>query len=295
MTEKETAADSSLGDFLRARRDLVTPEMTGLPEGARRRVPGLRREEVALLAGISSDYYLRLEQGRNRNPSAQVLEAIARALHLDAPSARHLLELGTAHTRRRRKPRRKEIVAPRIVQLLGTLTTPAFVTGRYMDVLVGNALAGALSPDLRPGQNLLRAAFLHEEQPIRFDRSEMAAMFRRRVGTDLDDPRVVQLAGELSLASEDFRLAWARHDVDRPRGSVVRIEHPHVGPMDLNVSKLAVDDAGEQLLVIYHPDSAHPESADRLELLSSLAPHNCGEHSGAPPTHSMAREFHERR
>jgi hypothetical protein len=106
---------------------------------------------------------------------------------------------------------------------------------------------------------------------MHFDRDEMVAMFRKRVGADLDDPRAVQLIGELSLASEAFRQAWARHEVRPARGGPVRVDHPQVGPMELNLSKLMVDDTGDQVLVVYHPTDAHPDSRDRLTLLASWA------------------------
>ncbi|MDA0564967.1 helix-turn-helix transcriptional regulator [Streptomonospora sp. S1-112] len=261
---------NSLGDYLRARRGLVSPAAVGLPEDERRRVPGLRREEVAMLAGISSDYYLRLEQGRNRNPSVQVLEALARVLQLDQPATEHVFALGATAPRPRRRTRRREAVTPRIVELVGSISFPAFVTGRYLDVLTSNPLAIALSPAFRPGVNLLREVFLNTDERVHLDQREMVAMFRKRIGADLDDPRIAELAGELSAASEAFRQAWARHHVGPVRGGPVRIDHPQVGPMELNISKLAVDDTGDQLLVVYHPTDAHPESADRLALLTSL-------------------------
>jgi transcriptional regulator with XRE-family HTH domain len=270
-TESGRGRENRLGDYLRARRELVSPQTVGLPEDARRRVRGLRREEVAMLAGVSADYYLRLEQGRNRNPSVQVLEAIARVLQLDESSTEYALELSATRPRPGRTPRRRETVAPRIMELVQSINMPAFVTGRYLDVLASNPLAIALSPELRPGENLLRAAFIDTDERIHLDQREMVAMFRKRVGSDLDDPRVVQLVGELSLTSDAFRQAWARHDVRRARGGPVRVEHPQVGPMELNLSKLAVDDTGDQLLVIYHPADAHQESRDRLTLLASLA------------------------
>ncbi len=129
-----------LGEYVRARRELVTPEQAGIPVFGVRRVPGLRREEVALLAGISADYYLRLEQGRDRNPSVQVLEAIARVLRLDDTATAHLLRLGADGPRRHRaRPhRRKETVPPSITKLLATLPLPAMVEGRYFDVLAAN-------------------------------------------------------------------------------------------------------------------------------------------------------------
>lgn len=259
--------ENRLGEYLRARRKLVSPRAVGLPEDRRRRVPGLRREELATLAGISSDYYLRLEQGRNRNPSVQVLEAIARALQLDESSTEYVLELSSAKPR---DPLCRETVAPRVTELVHSINLPAFVTGRYLEVLASNPLARALSPALRPGENLLRALFLDTDQRMHLDHHEMVAMFRKHVGTDLDDPRVVQLVSELSLASEAFQEVWARHEVRPARGGPVLIDHPHVGPMELNLSKLAVDDTSDQLLVVYHPTDSHPESRDRLILLTSL-------------------------
>ncbi|WP_120002766.1 helix-turn-helix transcriptional regulator [Nesterenkonia muleiensis] len=260
-----------LGEYLRARRELVSPAAVGLPNDSRRRVSGLRREEVAMLAGISSDYYLRLEQGRNRNPSMQVLEAVARVLQLDEPAVEHILELSAAKPQGRRAPPRRETVTPRITELVHSINMPAFITGRYMDVLASNAIALALSPELRPGENLLRTVFLDADGPMHINRREMVAMFRKRIGSDLEDPRAVQLVGELSLASEEFRRTWSLHDVKPARGGTVRVDHPQVGPMELNLSKLAVDDTGDQTLVIYHPTNTHPESADQLALLASLA------------------------
>src|SRR5690349_1852587 len=150
--------NNALGDFLRARRELVTPAEAGLPGGGLRRVPGLRREEVALLAGISAEYYLRLEQGRDRTPSAQVVEALARVLQLDAEGASYLMDL--AHPRPgRTKGRSTDPVPVGVTMLLATLTVPTFVVNRYRDVLAANRLAIALSPLMRPGTNRLVALF----------------------------------------------------------------------------------------------------------------------------------------
>lgn len=279
----DRVSGNGLGDYLRARRELVSPAAVGLPADQRRRVPGLRRDEVAMLAGISSDYYLRLEQGRNRNPSVQVLEALAGVLQLDRAATEYVLELGATQPRRRRRSRRREVVAPRIVELVDSLSFPAFVTGRYLDVLAGNTLAMALSPAFRPGVNLLREVFLDTAEQVHVDQRDMVAMFRARVGSDLDDPRVIQLVGELSVASDAFRQAWAHHEVGPATGGTVRIDHPQVGPMELNLSKLAIEDTSEQLLVVYHPSAAHPASADRLRLLDSLT---------APPRPAREGEGH---
>jgi transcriptional regulator with XRE-family HTH domain len=263
-----------LGDYLRARRELVQPDSVGLPAGGMRRVAGLRREEVAMLAGISSDYYLRLEQGRDRNPSLQVLEALARVLRLDQAATDYLLGLAAPRPGHRRRPKR-EIVPASIRQLLDVVGLPAFVEGRYFDVLAANRLAGALSPNMLPGQNRLRAVFLDPaEQALHPDwdqaTARLVARFRASAGGDADDPRFVQLVGELSLSSERFRRLWARHDVQLPEGMPTRLHHPQVGDLTLSREKLAISGADGQLLVLYHAQPGTP-SAEKLALLASLA------------------------
>ena len=268
--------DNRLGDYLRARRELVAPESVGLPTHGVRRVPGLRREEVALLAGISSDYYLRLEQGRDRNPSLQVIEALARVLQLDATATDYLVGLAAPRPRARARRPRRETVPPEIAQLLEVIGLPAFVEGRYLDVLATNALATALTPAVRVGENRLRSIFLDPaEQALHPDWARTAprlvAGFRNRVGTDVDDPRVVELVGELSIASEEFRRAWARHDVKPVQSKSVVVVHPQVGELHLGLAKLAVEGTDGQMLVVHHP-APGSESAERLALLASLVP-----------------------
>ena len=145
-------ARNTLGEYLRARRELVDPADVGLRVAGVRRTPGLRREEVATLAGISADYYLRLEQGRDRNPSAQVLAALARVFGLDATATEYLLGLAAPRTAKGRARPRQEAVRPGIRQLLGALNLPAFVESRMFDVLAANRLATALSPGMRAGK-----------------------------------------------------------------------------------------------------------------------------------------------
>ena len=152
--------DNLLGDYLRDRRELVQPDSVGLPVNGNRRVNGLRREEVAMLAGISSDYYLRLEQGRDHNPSIQVLEALARVLQLDQAATDYLLGLAAPQPRERRRGPKRESVPSGIRQLLDVVGLPAFVEGRYFDVLAANRLAYAVSPNVQVGKNRLRAVFL---------------------------------------------------------------------------------------------------------------------------------------
>nr|WP_246314514.1 helix-turn-helix domain-containing protein [Kineococcus aurantiacus] len=280
-----------MGEYLRARRALVTPERSGLPTGSRRRVPGLRREEVALLAGVSADYYLRLERGRDRNPSAQVLEALARVLQLDDVETQYLHDLARPRPRARTsRPRPAERVPARLHHLLAAVGVPAFVEGRAFDVLASNPLALALSPRLAPGENRLRSLFLDPaERDFHRDweaaTAEFVGAFRRSVGVggtgadgggdvppDLSrdlagDARVVELVGELSLASGRFRALWNRHDVRRLRGGTTVVDHPVVGELRLHRDKLPVEGL---LLVLYYPE-AGGEGAEKLRLLASLA------------------------
>ncbi|MFC5831301.1 helix-turn-helix domain-containing protein [Nonomuraea insulae] len=262
-----------LGDYVRARRELVTPEQVGIPVLGIRRVPGLRREEVAMLAGISADYYLRLEQGRDRNPSAQVLESLARVLRLDDDATAYLLRLGAGKPRPRRRRARKESVPPGIAKLVATLPLPAYVEGRYFDVLAANALATALSPRLVAGANRLRDLFLDPAEQALYPDWEsaglgMVAGFRESVGTDTDDPRFIELVGELSLASPRFSRFWARHDVEACEGAPKHIDHPQLGGLLLNRERLDVSGTTGQKLVIYHPDPG-TDNADKLALLAS--------------------------
>jgi transcriptional regulator with XRE-family HTH domain len=264
---------SRLGAYLRARRELVTPEQAGIPAGTNRRVAGLRREEVALLAGISGDYYLRLEQGRDRNPSPQVLDALARVLRLDEVEAAYLRDLAAARPRpASRSRRRPERVPGRLHHLLAGIGVPAFVEGRTFDVLASNPQALALSPRLRPGENRLRSLLLDpEERAFHADWdgavAGFVAAFRQSVGEDVDDPRAVELVGELSLASGRFRQLWARQDVRRLSGGTTVVRHPEVGELTLHRDKLPVDGV---VLVVSYADAGSP-SAERLALLGALA------------------------
>ncbi|MET8804320.1 helix-turn-helix transcriptional regulator [Streptomyces sp. NPDC004546] len=273
---------NALGEFLRARRALVRPEDVGLPGGGLRRVPGLRREEVAMLAGISSDYYLRLEQGRDRNPSGQVLQAIAGVLRLDADATSHLV--GLAQDRPSpgvRSGRRTQRVPASLLQLIdGWPRNPAYIQNRYTDCLAANALATALTPNYRRGVNLLRAVFLDPaERELRRDWEDLTeegvAVLRSEAGADADDPRLRDLVGELSLRSERFRTLWARHEVRPRRGRVSHLTHPQVGDLDLQSEKLSVDGTDGLTLVVFHAEPGS-RSAELLDILGSLA---------APPGH----------
>ena len=239
-----------------------------------RRTPGLRREEVATLAGISADYYLRLEQGRDRNPSPAVLAALARVFGLDPAATQYLLSLSGARPAGPRRPRR-EVVPPGIRQLLDAVGLPAFAENRMFDVLAANRLATALSPQhpagsQPPAVDVPRAGRARPVPDWENAIGGMVASFRASIGTDAGDPRIAQLVGELSLASEPFRRLWARHDVRALAGAAIRIRHPQVGPLDLRREKLAIGDSGGQLLVLYHAEPGS-DSARSLALLGSLA------------------------
>ncbi|MGI5522296.1 helix-turn-helix domain-containing protein [Micromonospora sp. CA-259024] len=262
-----------LGEFLRARRDLIGPGDVGLPAHGRRRVPGLRREELALLAGISADYYLRLEQGRDRHPSTQVLDALARALRLDATATEHLHGLARPAPTRRPAPR-PERVPVGIRQLVGSWTgTPAFVHGRHLDVLFANPMATALAPIFRAGVNLLRAVFLDPSVPTLYPAltavaANAVAGLRAQVGADVDDPRLTELVDELTAGSERFRRLWARHDVtDRAGGGSRVFQHPRVGELELRYEKLGISGT-TQSLIVYHAEPGSPSARS----LARLAP-----------------------
>jgi hypothetical protein len=205
------------------------------------------------LAGISSDYYLRLEQGRDQHPSEQVLDALAQALQLNDDAVAHLYSLARPTPRRGRSRQRSDRVPTGVQQLLASWShMPAYVHNRYMDVLAANPLATALSPFFAPGG------------------ANAVAQLRSIVSSDVESPRLIQLVGELSVRSERFRRLWARHDVCTLQGGTVALNHPQVGPLELRYDKFAVGAADGQVLVVYHaePDSA---SARALSQLANIA------------------------
>ena len=268
-----TETTNALGAYLRARRALVTPQEAGIPDGGVRRVPGLRREEVAMLAGISADYYLRLERGRDRNPSMQVVESLARVLRLDQDHMAHLITLVCEAPRPRRRKARAEVPPSSALNLLNSMTQPAFLEGRYFDILAANPLATALSPRLSVGGNQLRDMFLDPaEQDLYPDWENvtecLVGSLRQAVGKDIDDPRFIELTGELSLASPRFVQLWAKHDVKGRMGGSIRLNHPQVGELTLNRERLEVGGADGITLVVFHPEQG-TDDAGKLALLAS--------------------------
>ncbi|BCM67361.1 MULTISPECIES: helix-turn-helix transcriptional regulator [Streptomyces] len=270
--------EAEVGDFLRSRRARIRPEEVGLPAHGRRRVPGLRREEVAQLAGVSVDYYVRLEQGRGTRVSDAVLDAVARVLRLDDTEHAYLRTVA-----RPRRQRRTPAAAPRVrpgVRLLldGMERNPAFVLGRRMDVLAWNALGDAVNGFSRmtPAErNVPRQVFL---DPAARDRhpewaavaAQTVAHLRLNAGRYADDAGLCALVGELSLKSEDFRRLWADHEVRECAYGVKKVRHPVAGLLTLPYETLTVPADPDQTIVVYTPEPGS-ETAERLALLGSWA------------------------
>ncbi|SDT54250.1 helix-turn-helix transcriptional regulator [Actinoplanes derwentensis] len=269
-----------LAEFLKARRTRVRPEDVGLEPGPRRRVSGLRREELALLAGVSADYYQRMEQGRDVRPSEQVLDALARALNFSAEETRHLHTLATAARKPVPRPRRRtpETVLPTTLRLLRTMTAPAVVVGRHLDVLAWNPLAGALLGDLSPlppsARNMLWLLLQPGADLTCPDRAatvgELTAMLRTAVAADPGHPRALELVGELAVHSTEFRTLWARHDIEETTRGRMRVVHPLVGELHLDWDAYRLPGAAPApMIVAYTAEEGSPDS-ERLRLLAQL-------------------------
>ncbi|MYW03929.1 helix-turn-helix transcriptional regulator [Streptomyces sp. SID3343] len=272
-----------LGEFLRARREHLRPEDVGLTDfGGRRRVAGLRREELAGLAGMSVDYYTRMEQGRVKNASASVLDALARALRLDAHESEHLHRIarpvgGSGPTARTPRPAR-QTVRPTLGRLLTQLSeVPAMVLGRNLDILAWNPAATALFGDfgeLPPAErNMIRITFLQPRSRELWANwaecgRESVAFLRREAGLRPHDPRLAALVGELSVKSPEFRTWWAEHTVREKTSGVKRFRHPLVGRLDLTYDTLRSGDDPNQALVTYVAEPGSP-SQDALRMLLS--------------------------
>ncbi|WP_282700498.1 helix-turn-helix transcriptional regulator [Streptomyces sp. CC219B] len=263
-----------LADFLRTRRARVLPESAGIPADPRRRVSGLRREEVAHLSGVSVDYYVRLEQGRARRPSAQVLDALARTLRLDEAERAHLHRLAHRPTH---APRRASAVRlrPELLRVLDLVAdAPAFLIDHRLTVLAANRLADLLYGRPLQGLNIARHVFLTEEGRALFADWEACTLdtvghLRLSAGHHPDDPELASLIGELAMHSERFRRLWARADV-RPRTHGRKAyHHSLVGQLELHQENFALPDTtGAELIV----QSAAPGTAahDSLRLLAGL-------------------------
>lgn len=274
---------SDIREFLSSRRARISPETAGLPAyGGNRRVPGLRREEVALLAGISVDYYTRLERGNLGGVSETVLDALARALQFDEAERAHLFDLArsanaTSRARRRAAPQR---VRPGLQRLLDSMTdAPAWIRNWRLDFLAANRLGYALHSELfadpvRP-VNSARFVFLnprsHEFFPD-WERSanDIVAMLRSEAGRNQYDKGLSDLVGELSTRSELFRTLWAAHNVRLHRRGLKRIHHPVVGELELTYEAMEFP-ADPGLTMFAYSAEPNSPSEDALKLLASWA------------------------
>ncbi|MDT0486118.1 helix-turn-helix transcriptional regulator [Streptomyces canus] len=269
---------AELSEFLRTRRARLKPEDVGLPDfGRHRRVPGLRREELSQLAGVSVAYYTRLEQGNGRNVSAEVLDAIARALRLTDAERAHLTHLAKPKQHKKKTTARTEQVRGSIRQLLDSINVPAYVSGRRSDIVAWNRMAAAVFGDWAelPAQerNWARMIFLRPEYqnlfvPWEQKASDVVSYLRMDAGCHPDDPRLSALVGELSVKSEEFRRLWATHDVKEKNFGVKQLRHPLVGDLTLNFESFPLSDGTEQALITYHAEPGSP-SAEALRLLAS--------------------------
>jgi len=270
-------------DFLASRRAKISPEQSGLPTfGGNRRVPGLRREEVAMLSGVSVDYYTRLERGNLSGVSESVLDAVARALQLDDAERSHLFNLahtaGTAPRSRRRPPPQR--VRPSVQRLLDAMTgAPAYLRNGRLDILATNPLGRALYSEVftetvRP-PNTARFAFLNP-RAVRFYpnwetiANDAVAILRATAGRNPYDRALTDLVGELSTRSEEFRTRWAAHNVRFHRTGIKRLHHPVVGDLELTFESLELPADNDLRITTYNAEPESP-SADALSLLASWA------------------------
>jgi transcriptional regulator with XRE-family HTH domain len=291
-------------DFLASRRARVSPEQAGLPSfGGRRRVPGLRREEVAMLAGLSVDYYGRLERGNLAGASESVLEAVARALRLDDAEREHLFDLARSAdapaSRRLRRRKSAAALRPEVTSILAGMTTiPAYVRTARMEIIAANELCralygGALADDRLP-LNLARYLFLDPHSRgffLDWDQvaDDLAGSLRVQVGRDPRDKGLSDLVGELSTRSDDFVVRWARQNVRLHRTARKRLHNRVVGEIELTGNALELP--GDDLTLIAYTADVGSRAEDQLRLLASwAATQKTAAHHGDPAPASVPRD-----
>jgi transcriptional regulator with XRE-family HTH domain len=279
-TAAELRGMTELRDFLRSRRARLTPQAAGLaPHPGSRRVPGLRREEVAQLAGVSVDYYVRLERGRNPHVSEAVLDAVARALRLDDAERGHLLALARpARTQPRAAPPQR--VRPGLYQLLDSLADiPALITGRRLDILAGNTMARALYTDFDAlpyrERNMARYIFLDPAARSLYDdwpaaARSVVAILHVDAGRHPGDRQLAELIGDLSRRDGDFRRWWANHDVLNNTHGTRLCHHPLAGDLTLDFEIFSPAGDQDQLVTLHTAEPGSP-SEQRLHQLARWA------------------------
>jgi len=281
MSDQE-AARTALRDFLTTRRARIAPSDAGLPAfGTRRRVKGLRREEVALLAGISPEYYTRLERGSATGISPEIVDTVATALRLDGDERVHLDRLVAALTpgaRRKRRPSKPDTVSPGIQVMLDSLNhLPAIVISGRLDIVATNELGRALyashfDDDQPP--NVARFLFLNEEQARQFwpewERlaDDVVAILRVQAGLNPNGPGLVELIGQLSTRSDEFRTRWAANNVRAHRAGIKIFNHPLIGHLALPAETMTINAGADHTITVFTPQPGSPEH-DALRLLAS--------------------------
>jgi transcriptional regulator with XRE-family HTH domain len=258
----------TLAQFLRARRDLVQPAEVGLTAGGRRRVAGLRREEVAVLAHISTDYYLRLEQGREEHPSDDVLDAIAQALKLDDDAAAYLHNLVRQNSAQRRGESFRE-VHPELAALIdGWRLTVAYVCDPNLDVVLANSLAEKVSPHFRVGVNPMRALFLEPTMRDLFWDWQIltawAVPYMRGLVGKRPSPALLALIDELNAGSPRFQELWSRGDVNELAAGPTKINHPQFGSLNLYFQQLELSGTGHAIVAYWAKAGSATERKLRL-------------------------------
>lgn len=284
-----------ISSFLTSRRARISPEQAGVPVfGGARRVPGLRREEVAHLAGVSTDYYAKLERGHTRGASREVLDAIARALQLDDTEQEHLLnlvEVTAAPHRRKPRPKTPVAVTAGTQAVLDAITVPAIVQNARLDFVATNALGAALYslPEPSKSGELFNAALFQfldpraEDFSIDFARAKrnVVALLHQAAGRDPFNDALIRLIGRLSTQSAEFRALWASHDVIRYQRGTKRYRHPDVGDLEFGYESFDLTTEPGLTLLVYTIEPNSP-TADRMALLASWAKTAAVENDAAP-------------
>jgi transcriptional regulator with XRE-family HTH domain len=273
---------AEVAEFLRTRRNRITPGQAGIIGGGRRRVPGLRREEVAMLAGVSVEYYARMERGDVAGVSAEVLDALAGALQLDEAETDHLHDLarGAGPAPPQRKRPAEHSVKPTLQRFLDAVTAaPMWVRDRNMDFIAANPLGRALYAPILDDPanrgNTARFTFLNPAAQIFFpdweqNADDIVATLRSYAGQNPLDKKLTDLIGELVTRSDVFRLRWAAHNVRHHRTGIKRIHHPAVGDLEFSYHAMDLPASPEWFMFAYTAEPGSP-TEERLKLLGSLA------------------------